>query len=239
MAQFGLNDAENYGGNGAGFFSLKNDGDSKTVRFMYTSVDDIQGYAVHRIDVNGRNRYVNCLREYNEPIDSCPLCKARNFQSGKFFFSLYDIDEDTVLIWDRGKNILKTLVPVLTSIKGDICGTPITITRHGEAGDTNTKYSFELGEPDGVTMEDLPDPANPLESLVLDYDYDTLNTYVTTGKLPIMNTSSDNSDNGYANFTPRNNGNANNYTGNAEGQIHRRYTPTNRGNNTINDNDVF
>ena len=107
MAQFRLNDAENYGGNGAGFFSLKDDGDSKPVRFMYTSVDDIQGYAVHRIGVNGRNRYVNCLREYNEPIDSCPLCKARNFQSGKFFFSLYDIDEDTVLIWDRGKNILK------------------------------------------------------------------------------------------------------------------------------------
>lgn len=237
MAKFGLGEAENYGGNGAGFFSLKDDGDSKTVRFMYDSLDDIQGYAVHRININGRNRYVNCLREYDEPIDNCPLCKARNFQSGKFFFSLYDIEEDTVLLWDRGKNILKTLIPILSEIKGTVCGTPITITRHGVAGDTNTKYSFELGEPDGCTMEDLPEVSDPTESLILDFDFNTLNDYVKTGKLPVVDNGNNNSDN-YDTITPRNSSN-NNYTGNAEGQIHRRYTPTNRGNTSANNDTPF
>ena len=80
MARFSYEEAENYGGNGGhGFFALQNDGDVARVRFMYNKLEDIEGYAVHQIELNGKKRYVNCLREYGHPVDDCPLCKKGMF----------------------------------------------------------------------------------------------------------------------------------------------------------------
>ena len=78
MATFDVNTADNYGGSGGGsFFSLKDDKDTAQVRFMYNSLEDVVGYAVHEIEVGGKKRYINCLREYNQPVDDCPLCAAK------------------------------------------------------------------------------------------------------------------------------------------------------------------
>ena len=64
MARFRAEESENYGGNGGGgFFSLKNDGDIGRVRFMYSGIDDVEGFSVHEVQVDGKKRYVNCLRE--------------------------------------------------------------------------------------------------------------------------------------------------------------------------------
>ena len=53
MARFGVNDAENYGGNGSSsFFSLRNDKDMARVRFMYNGMEDIEGLAVHEVTVD-------------------------------------------------------------------------------------------------------------------------------------------------------------------------------------------
>lgn len=210
--KFGVNDAENYGGNSAGYFSLKDDGDSAIVRFMYNSLDDIEGYAVHRLEFGDKFRYVGCLREYNDPMEKCPLCANRNLQQAKFYFSVYDAENDEVRIWERGKQILKTLVPVLEQINGPICGTPIKITRHGKAGDQYTKYDFELLEADGCTLEDLPDPINPTEKIILSYSFDELNDYVMTGKLPNLDIGNNSSTNANTNS-------------NTDSSIRRRYTP--------------
>ena len=215
MAKFGINDADNYGGNGAGYFTLKDDGDSAVVRFMYNTVDDIEGYAVHRVDVgNGRNRYVSCLREdYNQPMDDCPLCANRNFQQAKFFFNVFDCETEEAKLWERGKNILKSLIPVLNQIQGPICGTPIRITRRGVSGDMNTRYDFELLAPDGMTMEDLPEATDPMEAVILTFSTDELNTYVRTGRLP-----------GMENVGGNNNSNNNNYNNSNDNSIRRRYS---------------
>lgn len=224
MAKFGVTDADNYGGQGGNYFSLKDDGDSAVVRFMYNSIEDIDGYAVHRVDVgNNKFRYVNCLREYNDPLDVCPLCAARNFQQAKFYFNIYDLDEEEVKIWERGKQILKSLVPVLQQINGPICGTPVKIIRHGQAGDQYTKYDFELLAPDGVTMEDLPDPIDPNEKIILTYTFDELQNFVKTGRLPNAEVAVDNS-NGY------NSGRNNNYSNNNGGNEIRRRYPSNDNN---------
>ena len=221
MANFSVFDAENYGGQGGNYFSLKDDGDSAVVRFMYNSIDDIEGYAVHRVDVgNNKFRYVNCLREYNDPLDVCPLCAARNFQQAKFYFNLYDLDEEEVKIWERGKQILKSLIPVLQQISGPICGTPVKITRHGQAGDQYTKYDFELLQSDGVTMEDLPETIDPNEKIILSYTFDEIQNFVKTGRLPNSETVATNTSNNY-------NGGYNNNNSGAE--IRRRY-PTNDNN---------
>ena len=61
--KFRMDEADHYGGQGAGsFFRLKNDKDTARVRFMYHGIDDIYGYAVHRVEVEGKQRYVACLR---------------------------------------------------------------------------------------------------------------------------------------------------------------------------------
>jgi hypothetical protein len=213
---FSINDADNYGGNGAGYFSLKDDGDSATVRFMYNQFDDIQGYAVHKVEVApNRFRYVNCLREeYTQPIDDCPLCVARNFQQAKFYFNLFNCETEEVQLWERGKQILKKLVPVLQSIKGPICGTPIVITRHGVTGDQNTTYTFELLDSDGTTMEDLPETVDPTENIILSYSKSELESYVANGVLPGMEAVNHNNNS--------NNYNSNNAT--TDNSIKRRYT---------------
>lgn len=230
MAKFNVNEADNYGGSAAGYFSLKDDGDSAIVRFMYNQVDDIDGYAVHRIDIgNGRNRYISCLREdYNEPMDNCPLCANRNFQQAKFFFNLFDCETEEVKLWERGKNILKSLIPVLNEINGPICGTPIKVTRHGVAGDQYTKYDFELLESDSCTLKDLPEcinPMDPKDGIILSYSIDELDTYVKTGRLPGIETNS----------SSNNNFNSNINSNNTNNSIRRRYTGgSNRGNTGTN-----
>ena len=91
MARFNAQEADNYGGQGGGgFFSLKNDKDVATVRFMYNAIEDVEGFAVHEIEVDGRKRYVNCLRDYNQPVDDCPLCAAKQRVIAKVFVYVYD-----------------------------------------------------------------------------------------------------------------------------------------------------
>ena len=72
MGRVRYDEVDKYGGQGgAGFFSLKDDGDTARVRFMYNGIDDVEAFAVHQIEgEDGRKRYVNCLREYRQPLDT-------------------------------------------------------------------------------------------------------------------------------------------------------------------------
>ena len=86
MSTFTFEEAENYGRSNSGsFFQLKNDKDTARVRFLYGTMDDVQGYAVHRVKVGDSERYVNCLRKYSDPIDMCPFCAAQMKASPKLF----------------------------------------------------------------------------------------------------------------------------------------------------------
>ena len=82
MARFSYNDADNYGSSSnSNFFQLKEDGEKAKVRIMYRGASDIEGVAVHEVQLGDKKRYVNCLRNYTDPIDMCPLCKA-NYKGG-------------------------------------------------------------------------------------------------------------------------------------------------------------
>jgi hypothetical protein len=73
-----VDDAEKYGGQGGGgYFSLKDDGDTARVRFLYDSIEDVEGYCVHEVEIGDKKKYVNCLREYGDPVDKCPFCEAK------------------------------------------------------------------------------------------------------------------------------------------------------------------
>ena len=95
--------------NGHFYFSLKDDKEVARVRFLFNGIEDVEGFAVHEVEVDGKKRYVNCLREYNQPKDACPFCKANMFTQAKLFIPVYNIDEDKVQLWERGKKFISKI----------------------------------------------------------------------------------------------------------------------------------
>ena len=186
MGRFSYQDAENYGSNGGGtsFFALKNDGDVARVRFMYNDMNDVEGLAVHEIEVGDKRRYISCLREYNEPKSKCPLCERESMQKAKLYIPVYDIDEEEVKIWERGKNFFGKISSICARYaNGD---TPLVshifeVERHGKKGDTQTSYEiFEVGC-DETKLSDLPEIPDVLGTLVLDKTADEINEFIRTG----------------------------------------------------------
>lgn len=184
MAKIGFNDFNNYGGETNGsFFSLKNDGDTAVVRFMYDTMNDLEGFAVHEVEVDGKKRYVNCLRDYNEPVENCPFCEAKMKVVAKLFVPLYNIDEEEVQTWDRGKTFVTKLSELFAKFT-PLVSTPFEIERNGEPGDKKTKYeTYELPT-DEVTLEDLPEPPKILGIVVLDKTYEEMVEFLETGTFP-------------------------------------------------------
>lgn len=188
MGRFGVNDVDNYGGNGgSSFFSLKNDGDVARVRFLYNSMEDVVGYAVHEVTVGDKKRYVNCVREYNEPKSKCPFCAANNFQRAKLYIPLYDIETGEVKVWERGKNFFQKISALCARYStGD---TPLVahtfdIERHGKKGDTSTTYEIYETGCDDTRLEDLPEIPEVLGSIILDKTAEDMEYYLDEGCFP-------------------------------------------------------
>lgn len=186
MGRFNATEIDNYGGSGKStFFRLANDGDVERVRFMYNTAEDIVGYAIHEIEEDGKKRYVNCLRDYNEPKSKCPFCEAGNNQKAKLYIPLYIEDTGEVKLWERGKNYYKKLSSICARYSsGD---TPLVshifeIERNGEAGDQHTTYeAYEVGC-DKTKLEDLPEIPDVLGSIVLDKSEEEMRDYLDTGR---------------------------------------------------------
>ena len=179
---------DNYGGQGgAGYFSLKNDKDVATVRFMYNSIDDVEGYAVHEVQHNGKKRYVNCLRSYNEPLDNCPFCANKQFQVAKLFIPVYNEDEGKIQIWERGKKFFAKISSICARYANgtNLVSQMFEIERNGKAGSTQTTYEiYPVGQADSTTLDDLPDLPEILGGLVLDKTADDMNYYLDEGQFP-------------------------------------------------------
>lgn len=185
MGRFTANEIDNYGNSStSSYFSLSNDGDVATVRFMYNDMNDIVGYAVHEVEIDGKKRYVNCIRSYNEPKHNCPLCAHGSMQRAKLYVPLYDCDSGEVKIWERGKTFFQKLSAICARYSN--ADTPLVahtfeIERHGKKGETTTQYDiFETGK-DDTRLEDLPDIPDVLGSVILDKTYDELTKFVETG----------------------------------------------------------
>lgn len=185
--RFSYNEADNYGGNGGGgFLSIPNDGDVVKVRFMYNKLEDVEGLAVHEVEVDGKRRYVNCLREYGKPVDDCPLCKAGAFVNAKLFIPVYDIESGQVKVWERGKKFFGKIAGICSryASKDNLVSHIFEIERHGKKGDTQTTYEvYECGA-DETALEDLPEINDVVGSIVLDKSKDELQYYVDYKEFP-------------------------------------------------------
>lgn len=184
MARFSVADADKYGGQGGGgFFSLKNDKDVARVRFLYESIEDVEGLAVHQVEIEGKKRYVNCIREYGQPMDTCPFCAAKMFTTAKYFVPVYNMDEDRVQTWERGKQFGAKL----SSICGrypNLVSHVFEIERNGKPGDTSTTYEiYPIGDADDSQLVDFEIP-EVLGGLVLDKDANEMNYFLDYGAFP-------------------------------------------------------
>lgn len=189
MGAFKANeDMDHYGGQGsAGFFSLKDDKDTARVRFMYSGIEDVQGYAVHEVKIDDKRRLVNCLRDYRQPLDVCPFCREHKAQQVKLMVPLYNIDADKVQIWERGKKFMNKLSSVCSrysSATTPLCSHIFDVERNGKKGDQATTYELYEVESDGTPLADLPEIPDPLGSIILDKSADDMDFYLENGYFP-------------------------------------------------------
>lgn len=193
MARFHANEAKNYGGQGGGgFLSLADDGDVVRVRFLYDTIDDVEGISVHRVEVGQRDngspiyRYVNCLREYNDPVDKCPFCSDGKPVYAKLFIPVYDVDTDEVKTWERGKKFFAKMSG-LCSRYPHIVAREFDIERHGKHGSMDTTYEVypvDDGYDESLTTQDFPAKSKVIGGLVLDKTADDMQFYLENGQFP-------------------------------------------------------
>lgn len=189
MAMFSMNDADNYGvSNKGSFFQLKNDKEVAKVRFLYKSVDDVPGYSVHTVKIGDRERYVNCLREYNEPIDKCPLCQAGNKIKPRLFVKLYNETAGECQLWERGKNFF-SVISGLSTRYNPLYNEIIEIERSGKPGDLKTQYNtFPIENKEIDIDEYLKDCPEPLGLTILDKTAEEMKVYIETGNFESADT---------------------------------------------------
>lgn len=157
MARFNYENEDKYGSSGqSDFFQLKDDKETARVRFMYSGIKDIEGYSVHEVEINGKKKYVNCIREYDDPIDMCPLCKANYKIFAKMFIPLYMEDTGEVKVWERGKKFFGQLSG-LCSRYDNLASHVIEIERNGKPKDQQTTYALYPISEDSTTLDDLPE----------------------------------------------------------------------------------
>ena len=191
MGRFSFDEADNYGSAGtSSYFSLQDDGDVAKVRILYESMEDVEGYAVHEIELNGKKRYVNCLRAYNEPKNMCPFCDANNFQKAKLFIPLLDIESGEVKMWERGKKFFQKISSLCSRYSNSttpLCAHTFEVERCGKKGDNGTTYEFYETGSDNKRLEDFPEIPDVIGTIILDKTADEMETFLDTGDFPSDN----------------------------------------------------
>lgn len=184
MARFKAADVDNYKtSNGGAFFSLANDGDYEQVRLMYNTMEDVELFSVHEIEVNGQTYWVNCNREYDEPLDNCPLCKAGNKLNVKMWVPLYIENTKEVKVWERGRTFVSKLESAARRFT-PLCSNIFEIERNGKKGDQQTTYELIHIKRDEVTLEQLPETPQILGTFVKELTSEQMQDFLDTGKLP-------------------------------------------------------
>lgn len=177
---------DNYSPDQAGYFSLKNDGDSCRVRVLYENINNVEGHCVHKVNLkNDGFRYVDCLREYSDPLDACPLCSSKVEADRKLitkiWVPLYKVDSGESVLWERGKQFWKNvLYPIMVEKGEPFCGHTFTIERHGAANDMNTTYEFIDDGVDDTVLDDFDEIPNPVGTIILQKTFEELEKFTET-----------------------------------------------------------
>lgn len=202
MARINFNDYQKVqdqmeDGNDIGFFNLKNHGDEAIVRIMHDSSDDFDIIGVHSIQMGNRYPNVECLRNPNDPVDVCPLCKSGAKFSYKFFVHMIQYTTDATgnvtakpVVWERSAKQMGQKLVTMIQEYGPLSDMIFKIRRNGAAGDLKTTYEIMLANPNVYRPELYPrnDAAfanyNVAGRHVMAKSADDMITYLNTGSFP-------------------------------------------------------
>lgn len=186
MPRFSFEDADKYGGQSGGgsFFQLKDDGDTARVHLLGNDMNDFYGYAVHKVPVGDKDRYVNCLRKAGDSTDVCPFCANKHKVYAKLFVPLYNVDAEEVQIWERGKAFFRTLSSYCAR-NPKVVNVLTEIERLGKKGDTSTTYNLIKIENTDVVLDDFKDEIpEVIGSIVIDASASDMEYYLDNGEFP-------------------------------------------------------
>lgn len=141
------------------FFTLADDGDTAIVRFLYRSMDELDWFVVHEVEIGGKKRWVECSEE-----DNCPLCLKVGRPSLKLFIQLMQKGrEDVVMTWERGQKFIP-IIQDLFEQHGDLTQHLFEVVRQGKRGDSNTRYlvhhlgASQIGEDEILERQEFLGP---------------------------------------------------------------------------------
>lgn len=189
MPRIRIDDLNKYGSSSSNgsYFKLKDDKDTASVRFMINDAEDLNNYiyVVHNEKVPGAEfgRDVNCLREYNDPVDVCPLCAAGHKLSTKLYLPLYDEGDETVKIWSRSRTFIQKMTSLCTRYK-DLVSHVFDVERNGKPRDQKTTYEIYETDSDDTTLEDLPEVPEILGRYIMDKTADDMEYFLEAGEFP-------------------------------------------------------
>ena len=184
--------------NNPGYFSLKNDKDEAVVRILADSVADFDIVTVHEANVNGKTRYVNCVRGPMDPSDACPFCEAGEKLKQVFFIHLihYTTDENNNIVpvakvWQRSTyyaNIIRDLIMEY----GPLSDVILKIRRNGAAGSKDTNYTILPANPAIYKAENYPKvdlfgDYKVIGKMVLSKSKNEMAYYIDNGEFPSVN----------------------------------------------------
>jgi hypothetical protein len=129
---------DKYASANADYFGLKNDGEQARIRFNHKDDKDLDIYVVHKVNLAGKDRYVECLSSEGKP---CPFCQAGLRPQIRIFATLIDGRDGKSKIWDRGKTEIQNIVAMAVRY-GDLSSLEFDIQRNGKPNDTGTTYQF-------------------------------------------------------------------------------------------------
>lgn len=118
------------------YFSLRNDGDSADVIFLYRGPSDVLVADAHYIKSTDYTGYVHCCGR------GCPACGKGISVRNKLFVPLYNVQADKIEFWDRSMFFENQLNQDVFSKFQNPSEFVFRITRHGQARDVNTTYEI-------------------------------------------------------------------------------------------------
>lgn len=149
------NNSSDRSGPFVGYFKLQEDNQEALVRFVYSDEEEIYNDIIitHKATVDGKFRRVNCLRNYTDPIDLCPMCQKGIPSQQRLYIRMieYVRDEDNNIkayakVWERPTSYVFTLMDKFKEY-GNLSDCIFKVRRHGKPGDMKTTYSIDFANP--------------------------------------------------------------------------------------------
>jgi len=183
-------------GNSVGFFTLRDDGDEAVVRFMHDNTSTFDIVACHSINIDGKYRKVNCIRDPREPLDRCPFCNNGIKIENRFFIHLIQYDKDqngnivaSAKIWERSLAYAKQLANLIQEY-GPLSDCIFKVRRDGAKGSMDTKYQIMFASPQVYRPDLYPKRPELFENyktiggIVMDRTFEEMSEFLSTGKFP-------------------------------------------------------